>query len=684
MAVKWMKNSAVAVALVCVIFLIIIPLPAGMLDFLFMLNLSLGLIILLTALSIKDTLQFSIFPSLLLMTTLFRLALEISATRLILSNSGDAGEVISAFGSFVIKGNLVVGIVVFLIIVVVNFIVITKGSERVAEVAARFTLDAMPGKQMAIDADLNAGIITEQEARRRRTNIQREADFYGSMDGASKFVKGDATVAILIVVINIVGGVISGLTSGKDIQDVLKTYTQATIGEGLLAQLPALLISVATGLIVTRAASDANISEDLTAQLFNRPLVLRITGGVLILMMFLPGFPAPVLLIEGLLFIVMSFVVERREKQAKAAVSVVPKGVAAPDSELKKLQNPENVYQYLEVETIEMEFGYSLIPLVDEAQGGTFVDKVVMFRKQFALDTGMVIPSVRMRDNIQLGNNVYAVKIRGEEVARGELLVGSLLIMNPSADTFDIDGVDTVEPAFGLKARWITPARRGEAEMKGYTVIEPAAVMMTHLSEIIRHHAWELLGRKEVNTLLDTVKKNNASLVDELVPNKLTVGEVQKVLQNLLREYIPIRDMVGVLETLADHAPKLKDPDLLAEFVRQSLRRTISHKYAPDGELKVITVDPQLEQMINQSVRQTENGPYLAMEPDKAQTVIDNLSTLVQKCGEAGIEPVVLVAPQTRLYLKRLTEQALPDLAVISYNELENNIRVQALGAIAA
>lgn len=680
---KWIKNSAVSIALIGVVFLIIIPLPAAALDFLFMLNLSIGLVILLTALFIKDTLQFSVFPSLLLMTTLFRLALEISATRLILSNGGDAGEVISAFGSFVIKGNLVVGVVVFLIIVVVQFIVITKGSERVAEVAARFTLDAMPGKQMAIDADLNAGIITEQQARTRRGNIQREADFYGSMDGASKFVKGDATVAILIVIINIVGGVIAGLVGGKDIQDVLKTYTQATIGEGLLAQLPALLISVATGMIVTRAASNTNISEDLTAQLFSRPLVLRITGGVLLCMMFLPGFPAPVLFLEGALFIVMSFVVDRRQKREQATPAAA---MAAPaeDSELKKLQNPENVYQYLEVETVEMEFGYSLIPLVDESQGGTFVDKVVMFRKQFALDTGMVIPSVRMRDNIQLGNNTYVVKIRGEEVARGELLVGSLLVMNPSADTFDIDGVDTIEPAFGLKARWISPARRSEAEMKGYTVIEPSAVMMTHLSEVIRRHAWELLGRKEVNALLDTVKKNNASLVDELIPNKLTVGELQKVIQNLLREYVPIRDMVGILETLADHAPKIKDPDLLSEFVRQGLRRAISHKLAPQGELQVITVDPQLEQMINQSVRQTESGPYLALDPDKAQAVIDNLTAIVGKCGEAGIEPIVLVAPQTRLYLKRLTEQALPDLTVISYNELENNIKIQALGAVAA
>lgn len=680
---KWLKNSAVSIMLIFVVFLIVIPLPAGILDFMFMFNLSVGLVILLTALFIRDTLQFSIFPSLLLITTLLRLALEISATRLILSNGGDAGEVIRAFGSFVIKGNLIVGVVVFLIIVVVQFIVITKGSERVAEVAARFTLDAMPGKQMAIDADLNAGIITDQQARIRRQNIQREADFYGSMDGASKFVKGDAIVAILIVLINIVGGVISGLMSGKGIQDVLSTYTQATIGEGLLAQLPALLISVATGLIVTRAASDSNISEDLASQLFSHPMVLRITGAVLLVMMFLPGFPVPVLLAEGVLFLILSFVLDRRQKKA-AAVPAAAEAVPAAESELKKLQNPENVYQYLEVETIEMEFGYSLIPLVDESQGGTFVDKVVLFRKQFALDTGLVVPSVRMRDNIQLDNNSYVIKIRGEEIARGQLLVGSLLVMNPSADTFDIDGVDTVEPAFGLKARWISPDKRSEADMKGYTVIEPAAVMMTHLSEVIRRHAWELLGRKEVNALLDTIKKGNASLVEELIPNKLTVGELQKVLQNLLQEHVPIRDLVGILETLADHTPKLKDPDLLAEFVRQGLRRTISHKVAPQGDLQVITVDPQLEQTINQSVRQTENGPYLALDPDKAQAIIDNLGIMVKKCNDAGIEPVVLVAPQTRLYLKRLTEQALPNLTVISYNELENNVKVQALGAVAA
>ena len=682
---KWLKNSIVSITLVAIVFLIIIPLPAGVLDFMFMLNLGLSLVILLTALSIKKTLQFSIFPSLLLVTTLFRLSLEISATRLILSNNGDAGEVIAAFGSFVINGQLVVGIVIFLIILVVQFIVITKGSERVAEVAARFTLDAMPGKQMAIDADLNAGIITEQEARKRREDIQREADFYGSMDGASKFVKGDATVAIIIVIINIVGGVISGMVmGGEDITTVLSTYTQATIGEGLLAQLPALLISVATGMIVTRAAGESNISDDLPKQLFSQPMVLRITGGVLIFMGFLPGFPMLVLFLEGGAFIAVSFFVARNQKTAEVQVAETAAHKHSPDAEIEKLKKPETMYHYLEVETLEMEFGYSLIPLVDETQGGTFVDKVVMFRRQFALDSGFVVPSVRMRDNIQLESNEYVIKIRGEEVARGELLVGSLLIMNPGSDTFEIDGVDTKEPAFGLSARWIAPERRGEAEVKGYTVIEPVAVMMTHLAEVVRRHAWELIGRTEVNALLDTVKKHNATLVEEVVPAKLTVGELQKVLQNLLREHIPIRDMVGVLETVADHAPKLKDPDLLAEFVRQALSRTISHLYAPQGVLQAITVDPALEQMITQSVRHTENGSYLALDPDKAQSVINSLSAMAQRCSDAGIDPVVLASPVARLYIKRMTEQALPDLTVISYNELESTVQVKALGAVAA
>lgn len=681
---KWLRSSAVSLGVIAIILLIIVPLPSWALDVLLLINLSISLIILLSSMYAKNALKFSVFPSLLLLMTLFRVSLEISATRLILSNGGNAGQVISTFGNFVIpEGYLVVGVVVFLIIVLVNFIVITKGSERVAEVAARFTLDAMPGKQMAIDADLNSGLITEDEARRRRAEIQREADFYGAMDGASKFVKGDAIIAIIIMIINIVGGIVTGLMGGEEIAKVVSTYTIATIGEGLMAQLPALLISTATGVIVTRAASEGNMSDELVGQLFGNPLVLRSTGVVMLIMVFIPGFPKPALFMIGGLFIIISFITAPRKKKELPAQAQTGKKSAA-QAELEVIKNPENIYNFLEVEAIEMEFGYSLIPLVDESQGGTFVDKVVMFRRQFALETGIVIPSVRMRDNIQLQNNCYLIKIRGETIAQGDLLVGNLLVMNPASDEFAIEGVDTVEPAFGLRARWIPADRRDDAEMAGYTVIEPAAVMMTHLAEVIRRHSYELLGRREVNSLLDMVKKSNQSLVDEIIPAKISVGDLQKVLQNLLREEIPIRDMVTILETISDHAAKVKDPDMLSEFVRQSLKRTITHRVSQDGELKVITIDPQVEKLISSSVRRTEQGTYLALEPDKAQSIIEHMTATVERCEAQGVEPVVLVSPAIRFYFKRLTEQALPQLTVVSYSELENNIRVQSVGAVAA
>jgi flagellar biosynthesis protein FlhA len=683
--VKWIKSSIVSIGVIGIILMIILPLPTWALDFLLMINLSLALTVLLTAMNSRNALQFSIFPSLLLLTTLLRLALEISATKLILGNGGNAGAVIRTFGGFVIQNNIVVGLVVFLIIVVVQFIVITKGSERVAEVAARFTLDAMPGKQMAIDADLNSGLVTEEVARKRRSDVQREADFYGAMDGASKFVKGDAIVAIVIIIINIAGGMISGMINGDAINVVIKTYTMATVGEGLMAQLPALLISTATGIIVTRAASDGNMSTELVGQLFSQPVVLRTTGAVLLFMLVIPGFPWPILILIGGMFMALSFTTGAQKKQDQKTIEAqTTKKLIAANSELERLKNPENIYLYLEVETIEMEFGYSLIPLVDEQQGGSFVDKVVMFRRQFAMDTGIVIPSVRMRDNIQLANNKYLIKIRGEGVASGELLVGNLLVMNPASDKFAIDGVDTVEPAFGLKARWIPADRREDAEMAGYTVIEPAAVMMTHLAEVVRRHANELLGRREVNSLLDMVKKNNASLVDEVIPAKFSVGDLQKVLQNLLREEIPIRDMVTILETVSDYSAKIKDTDMMTEFVRQSLKRTISHKLAPEGELKVITIDPQVEKMITASIRHTEQGAYLTLEPDRAQSIIDNISATVDRFSELGLEPVILVSPAIRMYFKRLTEQVIPQLMVVSYSELENNVKVQAVSAIAA
>ncbi|HEX2937549.1 MAG TPA: flagellar biosynthesis protein FlhA [Ruminiclostridium sp.] len=684
-AINAIKGSIISIAIVLIILIIITPLPSQLLDFLLIFNLSLALIILLITTNITTALQFSIFPSLLLVTTLFRLSLEIQATRLILSNGGNAGQVIKTFGSFVIpKGNVIIGLIIFLIIVIAQFLVITKGSERVAEVAARFTLDAMPGKQMAIDADLNSGLITEDVARKRRSDIQRSADFYGSMDGASKFVKGDAILAIVIMIINIAGGIIFGVMNGGDITSIMSTYTIATVGEGLMAQLPALLISTSTGIIVTRAASEENMSTEVSKQLFSQPLVLRTAGIVLLLMMLINGFPKLILLFIGAAFIVLSFLVDRKQRSKLKPKQQTTQKLNAANSEIERLKNPENVYSMLEVETIEMEFGYSLIPLVEESQGGTFVDKVVLFRRQFALETGVVIPSVRMRDNIQLPNNRYIIKIRGEKVAEGSVLVGSLLIMNPLGDDFLIDGIDTVEPAFGLKARWITQEKRDEAEMDGYTVIEPASVMMTHLSEVIRRHSEELVSRREINSMLDVTKKHNQALVDEVIPAKISVGDLQKILQNLLHENIPIRDTVTILETIADNAPRIKDADVLTEYVRQSLRRTITHKIAPDGELKVLTIDPAVEAKITSSVRSSDHGTYLALDPEVAQNIIDNVSREVDKFNQAGLTPVILVSPAVRMYFKRLTEQALPDLFVVSYNEVENDIKVMAVGAVAA
>lgn len=681
---KKLKGSIVSIVVICIIMLIIVPVPSQILDFLLITNLSLALVILFITMYITDALDFSIFPSLLLITTIFDLALEISATRLILTHNGNAGEVIHTFGTFVIPGgNVLVGIVIFLIIIIVQFLVITKGSERVAEVAARFNLDAMPGKQMAIDADLNNGLINEQQASERRQKIQRAADFFGSMDGASKFVKGNSIVAIIIMIINIVGGIVSGAMSGGDLTVVMRTYTIATIGEGLMSQLPALLISTATGIIVTRSASKDDMNTELTSQLFSRANVMGTTGAVLLFMVFIPGFPKIILLILGGLYVFLAITLGKSSKQ-KAKRAKVPVKKAVENSEFERLKNPENIYSMMEVEPISMEFGYSLLQLADETQGGTFVDKVVLFRRQFALETGLVIPSVCMRDNIQIPNNRYIIKIRGEEVAQGSILVGSLLIMNPNGDDFAIDGIDTVEPAFGLKARWISTEKREEAEMDGYTVVEPAAVMMTHLSEVIRRHAHEILGRRETNALLDLLKKSNKSLVDELIPSKISVGTLEKVLQSLLRESIPIRDMETILETISDHTPRVKDPDMLTEFVRQSLRRTISHKIAPDGDLKVLTISPQVEKEITQSVRQTDTGTYLAMEPAAAQNILSSLSEKVGKCGEAGIMPVVLVSPVVRMYFKRLTEQSLPDVVVVSYNEIENDVKIHSVGAIAA
>ncbi|MGI6707471.1 MAG: flagellar biosynthesis protein FlhA [Clostridia bacterium] len=671
-------DIAIALIVILVILLIIIPLSPPLLDTLLVFNITLSLVILLLTLYIKEPLQFSVFPSMLLLTTLLRLGLNISSTRLILGNNGEAGEVIKTFGHFVIQGNAVVGFIIFLIILVMQFIVITKGAERVAEVAARFTLDAMPGKQMAIDADLNSGLIDETTARARRLDIQREADFYGAMDGASKFVKGDAIVGIIITVINCVGGIIIGMVQGNMTFDkVLEVYILATVGDGLVSQLPALLISTATGVIVTRAASENNMSRDVTKQLFSQPVVLTISGGVLVAMSLIPELPRlPMWALAGLM-LYLGYVLNRSQiRQQDMAVE------ERQETEAEQFRKPESVISLLEVDPVEMEFGYSLIPLVDASQGGDFLDRVVMIRRQCALELGMIIPVVRLRDNIQINPNEYIIKIKGEEVARGEVLMDHLLAMDPGTAEGELEGIDTTEPAFGLPAKWIRKELRETAELAGYTIVDPPSVIATHLTEVFKVYGHELLGRQEVQTLIDHVAKSHPSLVEEVVPKILSVGEVQKVLANLLKEGVPIRDMVTILETLGDYGGLTKDPDMLTEYVRQSLKRTITRRFVGENQVRVVTLDPELEQMIMDNVRQSEHGSYLSLDPEKIQDILRNLMAELKKLTGLGLQPIVLSSPVVRIYFKKLTEQLVPDLTVLSYNELEHSVQIQSVGMV--
>lgn len=672
-----MKNMdiAVAILIVSIVLVIIFPLPAILLDVLLAINISVSVVILLNTVYAKEALELSIFPSLLLITTLFRIALNITSTRLILGE-GEAGGVIAGFGNFVAQGNIVVGFVIFLIIMIVQFLVITKGSERVSEVAARFTLDAMPGKQMAIDADLNSGLINDSEAKQRRRNIQREADFYGAMDGASKFVKGDAIASIIIAFINIIGGLIIGVVMrGEDITFALQNYTILTMGDGLVSQIPALLISTATGIIVTRAASDSNLSQDMLGQIFNNPKVLYIASGMCVVLSFiLPKVPF-LLLAAILAFVGYRMMVDRKEAQKQEEVLV-------QENEVEEIRRPENVVSLLQVDPIELEFGYGIIPLADVNQGGDLLDRVVMIRRQLALEMGMIVPVIRLRDNIQLSPNEYVIKIKGVEVNRSDILLDHFMAMNPGFIEEELDGIKTTEPAFGLPALWITEAQRDRAEMLGYTVVDPPSIIATHLTELIKKYAHELMGRQEVQTLIDNVKQSYPAIVEELVPKVMSVGEIQKVLANLLKEGVSIRDMVSILETLADYAPVTHDTDMLTEYVRQSLGRAISKKFIADNKSNVITLDPKLEQMIMDSLQRTEHGNYLAMDPATSNSVINSVSKQVQRLLKLGQQPVVLASPVVRLYFKRMTEQVIPGLIVLSYNEVDPSIEVQSVGMV--
>jgi len=671
----------VAILVLAIVMLIIIPLSPTVLDILLIISISLSLLILLIALYMKETLEFSIYPTLLLLVTLFRLALNISSTRLILSNGGDAGQVIATFGGFVVGKNIVVGLVIFLIIVLIQFIVITKGAERVSEVAARFTLDAMPGKQMAIDADLSAGIIDENTARKRRLDIQREADFYGAMDGASKFVKGDAVLGIIITFINIIGGLVIGMLgiggSTMSFDKVLQVYTLATVGDGLCSQIPALMVSTATGIIVTRSGNDQTFAESLTAQLFNKPTVAFVLSGMLAVIALIPGLPTvPMLVLAALVSIAAYAKIQDRKKQEE---KIQQKTTEQSALERRK---PESVTELLNVDLIEMEFGYGLLSLVDTAQGGDLLDRVVMIRRQCAMDLGIVVPVVHLRDNIQLDNSAYSIKIRGLEVAHGEVMADRFMVLKPAGAADEIEGVPTTEPTFGLPALWITESAREKAEMMGYTTIDAPSVIATHLMETIKRHASELLSRQQVQTLLDHVREQEPALVEEVVPKLFSIGEVQRILACLLDENISIRDMVTILEGISDHAGLTRDPELLAEYVRQGMKRAITHAYAKDNALHVITLDPSLEQMLNDNIKQTDQGQFIALEPSQLQRIMQGLKKAAERAMNLGLTPVVLTSPNARRHFRRITSQYSRDIVVLSFNEIEHGTQIYSDGVI--
>ncbi|MGB3978377.1 MAG: flagellar biosynthesis protein FlhA [Tepidanaerobacteraceae bacterium] len=670
-------DITMAIMAIVIIIMMIIPLPAALLDLLLVFNITFSLVILLISMNTEKPLDFSIFPSLLLIATLLRLSLNVSSSRLILLN-GYAGKVIESFGNFVVKGNPLVGFIIFAIIVIIQFVVITKGAERVAEVAARFTLDAMPGKQMSIDADLNAGIISESEAQNRRLEIQREADFYGAMDGASKFVKGDAIAGIIIVIIDIIGGLITGIVfQGLDFTEALNRYTLLTVGDGLVSQIPALLISTATGIIVTKAASSGHLGQDLLRQLTSYPKLLLLSAGALGLFAIIPGLPFfPFMALAGTLGY-MGISLDRASKQKEEEVELLER-----EREIDEMRKPENIYSLLQVDPIEVEFGYNIIPLADTNQGGDLLDRVVMIRRQCALDLGLVVPMIRLRDNIQLNPNEYLIKIKGVEAARGELRTDSFLVMNPTGGPIEIDGIETREPAFGLQARWISSDKKEQAELKGYTIVDASSVLATHLTEIIKRYAHELLGRQEVNNLLDNLKNLYPALVDEVVPKIISIGELQKVLSNLLKENVPIRDLVTILETLGDYATLTKDTDMLTEYVRQRLKRVITERFVTAQSAKVITLDKDVEELILGSIRQDDQGSYLAIEPSFVLKIRSSLAKLVNNLSMKGITPIVLTSPMVRMYFKKLIEDHFSFLPVLSYNELEASVEVQSVGMV--
>ena len=673
-------DLALGVYLLAAIIFFIIPIASGLLDVLLAVNMSVALIILFNALYAKEVLDMASFPTILLFTTIFRLALNVSSTRLILT-TGNPGKVVETFGQFVGGGNLVIGAIIYVVITIIQFVVINKGTERVSEVTARFTLDAMAGKQMAIDSDLNTGAITDKEAKEKRKKLQQENSFFGSMDGATKFVKGDATAGLIITGINIVGGIVMGmLYNSLTIQDAVSKYVILTIGDGLSSSMPSLMISLATGILVTKASSDGELGDEIIGQLFSIDRVLLMVGMALIGLGIFTPLPIYIYPPLGLIMIIFS-----RKLASGRQVAAIEEETEAEETEAQEIRKPENVVNLLNVDPIEVEFGYGIIPIVDAKQGGDLLDRVVMIRRQIALELGVVVPIIRLRDNIQLNPNQYIIKMKGIQISDGEILFDHYMAMNPGYVEEEVTGIPTIEPSFHLPAIWITEGQRERAESLGYTVVDPPSIIATHLTEVVRQHVAELLTRQDVASLIDNFKEKNPEVVEELVPKLMGIGEIQKVLQNLLEEGISIRDMVTILETLADHAPMTRDTDILTEYVRQGLKRAISSKYFMLDEVNsVVTLDPQVEQEIMGSVKNTEQGSYLSLDPERVRRIIDSLKDKIKSLEDMGKNPIVVTSPIVRLYFRKLAQDYYNDLIVVSYNEIDSNIEIQSVGVVTA
>lgn len=673
-------DVGVALYVLAAFVMFIINIPAWLLDILLAINISIAFTIMFTCMFVKEVLDMSYFPTILLFTTIFRIALNVSSTKLIL-NTGDPGNVVATFGEYVGGGDLIIGVIVFIILIIIQFMVINKGSERVAEVTARFTLDAMPGKQMAIDADLNTGAISDEEAKKRRAKIQEESSFFGSMDGAVKYVKGDAVAGLIITVVNVVGGIAMGvLRQGMEMNEALEKYTVLTIGDGLVSQIPSLLISLSTGILVTKGAKEADFGTVLVGQLFGIPKVLYMVGITISVLGLITPLNPIIFVGIGVAFIMVARMIESTMETAKIEQEADQDEVAA-----EEIRQPENVTSLLSVDPIELEFGYGIIPLADVNQGGDLLDRVVMIRRQIALELGTVVPIIRLRDNIQLNPNQYIIKIKGIQVSEGEILFDHYMAMNPGYVEEEITGIPTFEPSFHLPAIWITESQRERAESMGYTVVDPPSIIATHLTEIIRGHISELLTRQDVQNLVNNLKDGNPALVEELVPKLLGLGDIQKVLQNLLKEGVSIRDLLTIFETLADYATTTRDTDILTEYVRQGLKRAISNRFFPQNETtSVVTLDPKLEQTIMSSVKQTEQGAYLNLDPDKTKAIMKSVEQEAKKLEDMGKQPIVITSPIVRIYFKRLTEDYYKDLIVVSYNEIESNIELQSVGMVTA